>query len=166
MSYDRNPVIIHAHVGRGGHSLVWCVEGTRLAGSTTHGYLTSAGDVLDEVRGRVLYPGTDSEKAFTVSEGAVLIDSTTVAEDDIATYAVRGPMVDVTLPPGTRQFLGAPRPWANIDGAPFGDASGMDHVARDVAVILAHRHGATVYDLSTGERIDPAPAPVQLDLLA
>jgi len=91
---------------------------------------------------------------------AVAVDTTTIPEADIVTFAVAGPMVDVNLKPGMVSKFGAvvafdPRPSFDrgSEHARFGNAWALDLVAVDVYVRLAESFGARVFDPTAAEAV-------------
>lgn len=145
MSFETDKRIAFLQIGRGG----WTghhrrIEGSSISNSRTQHY-------------------GESWRAHDFTPGAVAVDTTTIPDDRIATFALAGPMVDVDLPPGTvSQVFGGrtpfdPRPRFDRppSSAEFGNAGPMDNVSVDVFVRLAEQFGARIFDPQTAK--DTAP---------
>lgn len=93
--------ICHAHVGRGGWSLDLAPDSPSWSRSTRSGYGGRA-ELIAELRGE------RHGRRYTWAPDALLIDTTTISDDEIVRYGVRGPMTDPTLPAGTFRPLSLP----------------------------------------------------------
>lgn len=101
----------------------------------------------------------DGLAAGRIAPDAIVLDKRTaedggaVALDDLVRFAVRGPMLDEELPPGTRLGLGHREP---VTCSHFWAARSLDRIAADLYLTAAEEIGATVQRI--GDYLEAAEA--------
>jgi hypothetical protein len=131
--FDSLPVILYATIGRGGSCMSMSCEGQRIASSDSHWYLKDADEMIAHA----------AEQGLVWARDAVIIDSTFVSEDNIVSYACKGPMCDPMLPDRTRHPVFGPVEPYHFDSAePF--CGGLSRVSLDNYVAFALHFGAHV----------------------
>ena len=97
------------------------------------------------------YGETWREHLDDLAHDAIGTDTRTISDEEIARFAVAGPLVDVTLPIGRiRQIHGRTMQWQDVPtderDPRFGNADWLDQVALDVYLTILLRFGGRVFD--------------------
>lgn len=96
------------------------------------------------------YGNTWTEHLHELAPDAIGTDTTVISEDEIVTFAVSGPLVDVSLENGLVRGFETTWVWADepAEGRDprFGNAGGWCYVALDVYVEICERFGGSIFN--------------------